>query len=82
MTAAWINDAACRGKPIDWFYPDAEAGQAHPEAKALCKECPVRAECLGAALYRDDGHGLWGGLSPGARRVEQHRRDVAQRRVA
>jgi WhiB family redox-sensing transcriptional regulator len=82
MTPAWVNEAACRGKPIDWFFPDAEAGRMHPEAKALCEECPVRAECLDYALHLSDGFGLWAGMSPRGRRIEQDRRDNDERRVA
>ena len=81
-TQAWINDAACRGKPIDWFYPDAESGQAHPEARALCGACPVRADCLGYALEMSDRFGLWGGLSPKGRRDERDRRDTGHQSVA
>lgn len=30
-------------------------------AKALCGECPVRDECLEAALERKEPYGVWGG---------------------
>jgi len=30
-------------------------------AKQLCTGCPVRAECLSAALQRGEPHGVWGG---------------------
>ena len=74
MTPTWINDAACRGKPIDWFYPDAKDGGAHPAAKALCEGCPVRAECLDYSMEADNGFGLWAGLSPGKRKAVRERR--------
>lgn len=29
-------------------------------AKAICKTCPIKIECLSYALYHE-GHGIWGG---------------------
>ena len=80
MTPDWVNDAACRGKPIDWFYPEARAGQAAPEARALCEECPVKAECFNYSMEAANGFGLWAGLSPGGRKaVRAQRRLEAER---
>ncbi|CAN3127887.1 WhiB family transcriptional regulator [Mycobacterium sp. smrl_JER01] len=30
-------------------------------AKALCADCPIRRECLNAALQRQEPWGVWGG---------------------
>lgn len=30
-------------------------------AKSLCKQCPVSAQCLAAALSREEPCGVWGG---------------------
>lgn len=30
-------------------------------AKSLCADCPIRAECLAAALSRQEPWGVWGG---------------------
>ena len=38
------------------------------EARRLCGRCPVRAECLEAALSNDEEFGVWGGVSAEERR--------------
>jgi WhiB family redox-sensing transcriptional regulator len=49
----------CRtGDPDLWF---AEHPTFIEQAKALCRECPVRAECLAGALDRREVWGVWGG---------------------
>lgn len=46
------------GDPDLWFAED-PAGLEH--AKALCAQCPVRRQCLAAALQRAEPWGVWGG---------------------
>ncbi|SED70806.1 WhiB family transcriptional regulator [Ruania alba] len=41
-----------------WF---AERTDEIERAKALCTECPLRAECLAGALERREPWGVWGG---------------------
>jgi WhiB family redox-sensing transcriptional regulator len=36
-------------------------------AKALCAECPVKAECLTYALAANEQYGIWGGLTANER---------------
>ncbi len=49
----------CRSGDADlWF---AEAPQELERAKALCAECPIKAECLAGALSRGEPWGVWGG---------------------
>jgi len=49
----------CRsGNPDLWF---AESPAELERAKQLCGSCPVRAECLAAALARHEPWGVWGG---------------------
>jgi hypothetical protein len=53
-----------------WFGPDQhDSGTQIPKetadrARRVCRRCPVRAECLLAAMETDDQHGIWGGLTP------------------
>jgi WhiB family redox-sensing transcriptional regulator len=44
--------------PDLWF---AESPDDLERAKALCAECPIRRECLAAALERQEPWGVWGG---------------------
>ncbi|OJX98119.1 MAG: hypothetical protein BGO96_13415 [Micrococcales bacterium 73-15] len=41
-----------------WF---AERGDDVERAKAMCRECPLRAECLAGAVRRQEPWGVWGG---------------------
>lgn len=64
----WRADAACarpEHRGLDWF-----PGRGEPtrHLKAVCATCPVRAECLDAALDAGEHHGIWGGLSERERR--------------
>lgn len=52
-------DLPCRSGDADlWF---AEAPVELERAKALCGECPIRAECLAGAVRREEPWGVWGG---------------------
>ena len=44
--------------PDLWF---AEDPRDLEQAKALCGSCPLRLECLAAALERQEPWGVWGG---------------------
>lgn len=46
------------GDPDLWF---AESPVDLERAKALCTDCPIRLECLAAALDREEPWGVWGG---------------------
>lgn len=72
--ADWAADANCRGLDSELFFP--ERGQSTSEAKAICHECDVQAECLAYALNNGEHHGIWGGLSERERRVVRTKRKV------
>jgi WhiB family transcriptional regulator, redox-sensing transcriptional regulator len=47
-----------RGDPDLWF---ADSPSELERAKALCVDCPIRSQCLAAALERSEPWGVWGG---------------------
>lgn len=65
---AWMARAACRGMAArdDVFFPP--RGEATGPAKAICRGCPVRFDCLDYAMINGERHGIWGGLSERERR--------------
>lgn len=74
----WRQQANCLGVDPELFYPQrggSKVLQAEQirEAKAVCASCVVRAQCLSAALERQEEHGIWGGMSERERRRLQTR---------
>lgn len=62
----WALDALCAQVDNDIFFP--EKGGSTREAKQVCVDCPVAAECLDYALANNERFGIWGGLSERERR--------------
>ena len=62
----WADQAACLVAEPDTFFP--EKGGSTREAKRICNDCPVKAECLEYALENDERFGIWGGMSERERR--------------
>ncbi len=48
----------CRRDPDLWF---ADTPAELDRAKALCGDCPIKAECLAGARTRGEPWGVWGG---------------------
>ena len=71
---SWVDDAACADlelAQLSLFF--VEAGRTiAPETKALCRQCPVRRECLDHAYVHEIASGYFGGVSPGRRRALSH----------
>lgn len=57
----WVRDAACTNSDPELWFPDAEH-RTDPLAKAICAGCPVKNECLEAAMRNNEVAGIWGGL--------------------
>lgn len=68
----WLARAKCADRHGDKFFPVGTSGPALDEteqAKAVCRGCPVKAECLSWALATGMDHGVWGGMSEDERRA-------------
>lgn len=58
----WRGDALCAQVDTELFFP--EKGGSTREAKAVCRACPVTAECLAYALgHQENLQGVWGGVA-------------------
>jgi len=73
----WQEEANCLGVDPDLFFP--ERGASTREAKAVCRSCEVRAECLEYALAHGEKFGIWGGLSERERRRVRRQRALERR---
>lgn len=69
----WHERAMC--KDVDqelFYYPDEERGSTKNArihaAKAVCKTCTVKQECLAWAERVPEAYGIWGGLTPEERK--------------
>ena len=71
----WARDWPARGRCAGTD-PDAlfVQGKAQRAAKAVCKNCPVLAECLADALDNRTQFGVWGGMTERERRALLRRR--------
>ncbi|MBZ6231421.1 WhiB family transcriptional regulator [Streptomyces olivaceus] len=78
----WREHAACRTEDPDLFFPIGTTGPAAlqtEQAKAVCRVCPVREQCLRWALDTGQTLGVWGGTGELERRALR-RRESARRR--
>lgn len=69
---AWVSRASCRSAdPEDLFVRGAAQKKV---AAAICRHCPVAAECLAEALDNHMEFGVWGGMTERQRRAlhKQH----------
>ncbi len=66
----WVDEAVCRGMNPAMFFPG--RGETFVAAEAICRQCPVRMDCLEYGLR--EPHGVWGGLNEAQRRRLLRRR--------
>lgn len=56
----WHEDARCRTTDPEIFF---DSSHRVAEAKRVCAQCPVRAECLDFSVTYNERFGIWGGLT-------------------
>lgn len=59
----WRELALCRQFDPDLWFPEAGEGDNGHIAKQVCRQCPVRLECLTDAIDRHEREGIFGGFS-------------------
>jgi WhiB family redox-sensing transcriptional regulator len=72
----WRQHAVCREEDPELFFPIGYTGPAlrqTEDAKAVCRRCHVRSECLTWALESGQDAGVWGGLGEDERRALRRR---------
>jgi WhiB family redox-sensing transcriptional regulator len=62
----WVSKALCRSADPDELFV---SGKAQTKATAICRHCPVVAECLADALDNRVEFGVWGGMTERQRRA-------------
>jgi WhiB family transcriptional regulator, redox-sensing transcriptional regulator len=74
LQIGWQYRAACKGPQSNLFFAPnhlerkEERLTREAAAKAICRTCPVLAECREYALLVREPHGIWGGLNEYERR--------------
>lgn len=74
----WRDRAACRTADPELFFPTANAPGAaaqarHRQAKAVCAQCPVVADCLSWAMTEGLDYGVFGAMTADERRALRRR---------
>ena len=63
---AWVSKARCSSTDPDELFV---RGAAQRKAAAICRHCPVIAECAADALDNQIEFGVWGGMTERQRRA-------------
>ena len=82
MDMQWLNQARCLNEDPELFFPVGNTGPALEQieqAKTICRQCDVAAQCLEYAIKENQDTGVWGGLSEDERRSLKRRYARARR---
>lgn len=78
----WRHFSACQDTDPELHFPIGNTGPAliqAEQAKAVCRRCPVKTDCLNFALDSGQDAGVWGGKTEEERRAMRHHRGVTAR---
>lgn len=67
------GDEMTKSRRVNLFYPERSHAEA-AKAKAVCRECPVRTECLNESIANNEKFGIWGGMDTLERTKEARKR--------
>ncbi len=67
----WMDQMSCTPEDTEMFFSGVEKAQL--AAKAICRACVVRGECLDYALKNRIDYGVWGGLNEDERKERRRR---------
>lgn len=77
----WRARAACLSCPPDLFFPGDRSQVAierMERAKAICRDCAVKGECLKFALDTFQEYGIWGGTDEKERQRIRRKQRLAE----
>jgi WhiB family transcriptional regulator, redox-sensing transcriptional regulator len=82
--ASWQRAAACLSADPELFFPVSSSGRSLEQverAKAVCRTCIVRRQCLQYAIAAQE-EGVWGGMTEEERTLAAHRSRALVRQAA
>jgi len=71
LDANWRLRGNCRFVDPDLMHPDPRDRNGQAEAKAICRTCPVQADCLTDATRVGDYGGIRAGMTGEERRAQE-----------
>lgn len=76
----WDEGALCAQTDPELFFPEVGQTDLVRDARNICQQCPLLAECREYAVRHGELHGIWGGTTERERRrirMERRRRGAA-----
>jgi hypothetical protein len=68
---SWQSKGRCRDHPAELFFPEEESRRRRrlleEQAKRICHDCPVLAQCRTHALKTPEAYGVWGAMTAAER---------------
>lgn len=80
LDLSWMDDAACRGLDINFFYMSRESGNPNQLAhlstlRRMCAGCPVVSQCAEYGI-KHEKYGFLGGLTESERKTIRGQRNI------
>jgi WhiB family redox-sensing transcriptional regulator len=81
ISKSWRQQAICFGLEPGLFFTEQDDGGMgtyanSKHAKDVCRQCPVRLECLVNAYENKEEFGIWGGTTPSERRPGRYKQTL------